>query len=112
MPVNICPTEKRAFIIVPRKFKYIIAEILVKKNVLKIPYLIFHKSWENPSFDKKIIDRRDACQMYHPHLNPPPSRGRKFFFAIHAVPAPVFVQHCIVQTHVPYRIFLEVYFYP
>jgi hypothetical protein len=33
MPVNICPTEKRAFVIIPRKFKYIIAEILVKKNV-------------------------------------------------------------------------------
>jgi len=33
MSVNICPTEKRAFIIVPRKFEYIIAEILVKKNV-------------------------------------------------------------------------------
>jgi len=33
MPVNICPTEKRAFIITPRKFNYIIAEILVKKNV-------------------------------------------------------------------------------
>jgi len=31
----------------------------------------------NPAFDKKIIDRRDACQRYHPHLNPPPSRGRK-----------------------------------
>ena len=33
MPVNICPAEKRAFVIIPRKFKYIIAEILVKKNV-------------------------------------------------------------------------------
>jgi len=40
MPVNIYSTEKRAFIIVPRKFKYIIAEILVKKNV----------GFENPAF--------------------------------------------------------------
>ena len=31
--MNIYPTEKRAFVIIPRKFKYIIAEILVKKNV-------------------------------------------------------------------------------
>ncbi len=40
MPVNICPTEKRAFVIIPRKFKYIITEILVKKNV----------GFENPAF--------------------------------------------------------------
>jgi hypothetical protein len=45
MPVNICPTEKRAFVIIPRKFKYIIAEILVKKNVLKI--LLFAKNKES-----------------------------------------------------------------
>ena len=33
MPVNIYSTEKRAFVTIPRKFNYIIAEILVKKNV-------------------------------------------------------------------------------
>ena len=51
MPVNIYSTEKRAFIIVPRKFKYIIAEILVKKNV----------GFENPAFwvEKFSVDGKE-----------------------------------------------------
>ena len=49
MPVNICPTEKRAFVIIPRKFNYIIAEILVKKNVLEFNSYYSIKVWKNLS---------------------------------------------------------------
>jgi len=49
--MNICPTEKRAFVIIPRKFKYIIADILVKKNVC----------WGNPAFLKEKFFTR--CEL-------------------------------------------------
>jgi len=56
-------------------FFYLLKEIFVRVNFCYY-ILIFDKSLENPFFYEKYFKNK-VKKNNHPHLNPPPSRGRR-----------------------------------